>query len=100
MVLNRRWVDKGNQGLGKNVKRNMLAFKHFQFREIMKATALKFNTKLILSQEFYTTKCCLLCRRLTDIGMSSTFKCRFEDCKFEGPRDKVSSINNGLLYFR
>lgn len=84
----------------KFVRKNILAFGHFRFREIMKAAAAKFNTTLVLGTEFYTTKCCLLCRRLTDIGSSKVYKCRFDECGFEGPRDMVSAINNGLQYIR
>ncbi len=62
----------------------------------MEATAAKFNTYLVLRTEFYTTKCCLMCRRLTDIGIDKIFQCRFKDCNFVGPRDIVSAINNGI----
>jgi putative transposase len=84
----------------KFVRKNILAFGHFRFREIMKAAAAKFNTTLVLGTEFYTTKCCLICRRLTDIGSSKVYKCRFDECGFDGPRDMVSAINNGLQYIR
>lgn len=86
--------------LASSVKQSILAFRHFHFIDVMKATAAKFNTCLVLGTEFYTTKCCLMCRRLTDIGPSKIYKCRFEDCNFEGPRDVVSAINNGIQYIR
>lgn len=82
------------------VKQSILAFRHFHFIGAMKATAAKYNTCLVLGTEFYTTKCCLMCRRLTDIGTSKIYKCRFDNCNFEGPRDVVSAINNGIQYIR
>lgn len=85
-------------GLSKSTRKNLLAWKHGQFMSIMKIVSARYNTFLITGPEFYTTKTCVECRRLTDIGNSDTFKCRFEDCKFEGPRDVCGAINNGLQY--
>ena len=60
--------------------------------------ASRYNTFLLTGPEFYTTKTCVECRRLTNIGTSDTFKCRFDDCKFEGPRDVCGAINNCLQH--
>ena len=92
--------NKPKNKLDGSVKQSILAFRHFHFIGAMKATAAKYNTCLVLGTEFYTTKCCLMCRRLTDIGTSKIYKCRFDNCNFEGPRDVVSAINNGIQYIR
>lgn len=89
-----------NKGLPKWIKKNILAWNHAKFRDIMCYTASKYNTKIILGDEFFTTKTCVVCRRLNSVDKSARrYKCNYEDCKFEGPRDVTGAINNGLLYF-
>ena len=85
-------------GLSKSTRKSILAWKHGQFMSIMKMVASRYNTFLLTGPEFYTTKTCVECRRLTNIGTSDTFKCRFDDCKFEGPRDVCGAINNCLQH--
>jgi hypothetical protein len=85
-------------GLPKFVRKNLLAWNHAKFRCIMKMVAARYNTYLIIGPEIYSTKTCVMCRRLTDVGSNETFKCRFEDCDFEGPRDVCGAMNNGLQY--
>ena len=85
-------------GLSKSTRKSILAWKHGQFMSIMKVVASRYNTFLLTGPEFYTTKTCVECRRLTNIGTSDTFKCRFDDCKFEGPRDVCGAINNCLQH--
>lgn len=85
--------------LPKSVKRNILSWNFTKFKDIMCIAAAKYNTKLVLGDEFYTTKCCVKCRRLTDVkATDKIYECRFEDCKFTCPRDFGGSINNGIQY--
>ena len=69
----------------------MLSLSHFRFREILTHQCNKFNVKLNIVDESFTTKTCSNCGVLNDIGRSKHYKCN--SCKFECDRDINASIN-------
>lgn len=77
--------------LNKVSKRCMLSLSHYKFREILKYQCNKFNTKLNIVDEAYTTKTCSNCNEINDIGSSKKYDCK--KCDFTCDRDINASIN-------
>ena len=77
--------------LNKKSKRCMLSLCHFKFREILEYQCKKFNVKLNIIDESYTTKMCSNCKELNNIGSSKKYIC--SKCNLKCDRDINASIN-------
>ena len=80
-----------NNDLNKKSKRAMLSLSHFKFREILEYQCFKYNCKLKIVNEAYTSKTCHNCKQINNIGKSKTFEC--SKCKLKCDRDINASIN-------
>ncbi len=69
----------------------MLSLSHYAFRQILEYQCIKYNCKLNIVNEAYTTKMCSQCKTINDVGKSKIFNCI--NCKFNCDRDINASIN-------
>ncbi len=91
---------KGMTGRGKSskaVRKDMLAWCHYKFKQILVQAARRTNTTLVQTWEPYTSQSCCLCHRVTRCT-GDTFKCRFDDCGANIPRDWNGAGNNCLSF--
>ena len=84
--------------LHKKSRKEMRDWCHYKFKEIVRWMCTKNNKVLIESKEYYTSKTCCVCLKLTDIGSSKVFQCMH--CKNFLDRDVNGAINNLLIMLK
>jgi putative transposase len=73
-------------------KRRAVALKFYKFTEILKVIAKKYNCKIVLIDEYNTSKECHNCKNKNDdLGGQKIYSCK--TCKVELDRDVNASIN-------
>ena len=74
------------------VKRRLIALSHYRFRMKLKQMATKFETTIIETNEYLTSKCCSNCETIKDsLGSNKIYEC--DKCKLIIDRDINASIN-------
>ena len=73
-------------------KRRILALSHYRFRMKLQQMAVKWNNKIILINESYTSKTCCKCHNIkNDLGANKVYEC--SKCNLIIDRDINASIN-------
>ena len=73
-------------------KRRILALSHYRFRMKLQQMSVKWNNKIILVNEYKTSKTCCECgNEKNDLGSEKTYKC--SECLLIIDRDINSAIN-------
>ena len=73
-------------------KRRILALSHYKFRMKLQQMAVKWNNKIILIDESYTSKTCCRCHNIkNDLGSNKFYEC--SECNLTIDRDINTSIN-------
>ena len=73
-------------------KRRILALSHYKFRMKLQQMSVKWNNKIILIDESYTSKTCCSCHNIkNDLGLNKIYKC--SKCNLIIDRDINASIN-------
>lgn len=82
---------KSNTKLVKKVRRCVLSWCHFKFRQKLINKAEMLGVNVIIVPENYTTRTCSSCGLLNNVGSSKAFKC--ESCKLSLDRDINAAKN-------
>jgi transposase len=91
-VSTKKMVSNLTGNLHDIVKRRLLALSHFRFRMKLHSMAKKFDSKIIETDEYLTSKCCSNCQNIKDdLGSSKKYKCK--NCNMILDRDINASIN-------
>jgi len=85
---------KGKKDLSALIKRILLQFSFYQFKQRLEYACERYGCKLILVHEALTSKTCSCCGHRQDIGSSEEYKC--PNCKSCLDRD-VNSARNILI---
>ena len=80
--------------LHRKSNRELLCWRHYQFRERLLNRAVGTDCNVIIQNEAYTSKTCGQCSYRNNIGSSVTYEC--SRCKYETHRD-VNGARNILL---
>jgi len=70
--------------LASKTARNMLTFRHYEFKQFLKAKAKEYSSEVIDVCEAYTSKTCSFCGKIHNIGSKKILKC---SCGIEVDRD-------------
>lgn len=70
--------------LASKTARNMLTFRHYEFKQFLKAKAKEYSSAVIDVCEAYTSKTCSFCGNIHNIGSKKMLKC---SCGVEIDRD-------------
>ncbi|CAM9693266.1 unnamed protein product, partial [Pylaiella littoralis] len=88
----KQMVNRAKRRIGKGTARGMMIWSHYSFKELLKATALRDGTKLVIVTEEYTSKTCSCCGTLHhNLGGSKVFKC--PSCRRTMDRDENGARN-------
>jgi putative transposase len=88
-------VSKLNRKIRSKTVRNMLGLSHFKFQEILKYKSTIYNSRVIIVDEYYTSKTCGKCGNLKDnLGGNKVYKC--SRCGVTLDRD-INGARNILL---
>ena len=100
--MNRKVSLRGKKRVyGRKMARQLITWGHFQFRELLKAKAERYNTQVHVCTEEYTSMTCSKCGRLNrDLGRSKVFKCPHKDCGHDCDRDLNAARNILLMNYR
>ena len=85
-------VNRAKRRIGKGTARGMMTWSHYLFKELLKTTALREGTKLVIVTEEFTSKTCSCCGTLHhNLGRSKVFKC--PSCRRTMDRDENGARN-------
>lgn len=84
--------------LHKTSRKEMRDWCHYKFKEILRWMCIKSNKVLVESKEYYTSKTCCVCLKLSNIGSSKVFQCNH--CPNILDRDVNGAINNLLIMLK
>ena len=90
-----RMIRRLERKLHTKTARNMVTWRHYQFRELLKAKArLYSDVNVIECSEAYTSKTCGKCGTINPkLGGSKTFRCINASCGLEADRDHHAARN-------
>lgn len=90
-----RMIRRLERKLHTNTARSMVTWRHYQFRELLKAKArLYSDVRVIECSEAYTSKTCGKCGTINPkLGGSKTFRCINASCGLEADRDHHAARN-------
>jgi len=74
-------------------KRNMASFSFFRFKQQMLQACKRYQTKLIVTTEEFTSKTCSCCGHMYEINSDKTYKCRNASCGEVFDRDINAAKN-------
>lgn len=95
VVLPKFKVKEMLPGLNKYVRRSLLDLSHYKFKLRLAEKTSEIGTKLLISNEAYTSKTCTSCGKLNyELGNSKTFNC--PSCNLQIDRD-VNGARNIML---
>ena len=88
-------VQKQPRKINSQTARNLLQWRHYQFKMLLKAKSREYpNTRIVLVDEHHTSKTCSCCGTLNnDLHGSKTFNCVNPLCQFTTDRDWNASKN-------
>ena len=87
-----KMVKRVGRRLNKKTARAMMTWSHYSFKELLKTTAIREGTKVVIVTEEYTSKTCSCCGNIHDkLGSSKVFKC--PSCKIIMDRDENGARN-------
>jgi IS605 OrfB family transposase len=89
-----RMSSKFNSKLGKKIRRLMLSWCHFKFRERLKIKAEMMGVRVIIVPEDYTSKTCSCCGLMNNVGSSKIYHC--QNCNSIMDRD-INAAKNILI---
>ena len=84
-------------GLGKKYKEKLKSLKLCSFVDCLKNQSIKYNSKVTIVTEEYTTKTCTNCGSIGNCGSNRIFHCK--NCKVSLDRDDNGSRNIMIKYF-
>lgn len=84
--------------LNKKSKRMIQAFSHYRFREILKQQCLRRGKRLVICDEYFTSKTCGKCGELNEIGNNREFTC--ENCQTHYDRDLNAARNIFMRFLK
>jgi len=85
-------VNRAKRRIGKGTARGMMTWSHYKFKELLKTTALREGTKLVIVTEEFTSKTCSCCGAIhQNLGRSKTFDC--PSCRVKMDRDENGARN-------
>ena len=88
----KQMVNRAKRKINKGTARGMMTWSHYSFKELLKTTALREGTKLVIVTEEYTSKTCSCCGTLHhSLGGSKVFKC--PSCRTVMDRDENGARN-------
>ncbi|CAM9105690.1 unnamed protein product, partial [Ectocarpus sp. 8 AP-2014] len=88
----KQMVNRAKRRIGKGTARGMMTWSHYSFKELLRTTALREGTKLVIVTEEYTSKTCSCCGTLHhSLGGSKVFKC--PSCRTVMDRDENGARN-------
>lgn len=88
----KQMVNRAKRRIGKGTARGMMTWSHYSFKELLKTTALREGTKVVIVTEEYTSKTCSCCGELhRNLGGSKVFKC--PSCRRTMDRDENGARN-------
>jgi len=88
----KKMVNRAKRRIGKGTARGMMTWSHYSFKELLKTTALREGTKVVIVTEEYTSKTCSCCGALhRNLGGSKIFKC--PSCRRVMDRDENGARN-------
>jgi len=79
-----------NKTISSNIKRYIALMSPYKFRERIIHMAHKYGAKIILKDEYLTTKTCSRCGRINEIGRNKKYNCV---CGFSCDRDENAAKN-------
>ena len=100
-------VNRARRRIGKKTARGMMTWSHYTFKELLKTTALREGTRLVIVTEEYTSKTCSCCgTQHPNLGSSKVFRCPSSACRRIMDRDEngarnillKSCMENGLTF--
>ena len=88
----KQMANRAKRRIGKGTARGMMTWSHYAFKELLKTTALREGTKVVIVTEEYTSKTCSCCGALhRNLGGSKVFKC--PSCRRVMDRDENGARN-------
>ncbi|CAN0144756.1 unnamed protein product, partial [Ectocarpus sp. 13 AM-2016] len=85
-------VNRAKRRIGKGTARGMMTWSHYSFKELLKTTALREGTTVVIVTEEYTSKTCSCCGTLHHtLGGSKIFRC--PSCRRVMDRDENGARN-------
>ena len=100
-------VNRAGRRICKNTARGMMTWSHYTFKELLKTTALREGTRVVIVTEEYTSKTCSCCgTQHPNLGSSKVFRCPSLSCQRVMDRDEngarnillKSCMENGLTF--